>query len=108
MKVGIIRCCKTEDACPGTGDFNAVAQGIGAFAALEPCSVIGFINCGGCPGTKAAERAQTLISKGAQTIALATCITRGTPVKSACPHHELMLKSVRNTVGDTPILEYTH
>ena len=35
MKLGIIRCMQTQDYCPGTGDFKAVAEKTGAFADIE-------------------------------------------------------------------------
>jgi len=46
---------QTEDFCPGTTDFMAVWKKIGAFAEVgEEIEIVGFINCGGCPGKKAA------------------------------------------------------
>ena len=54
MKVGIIRCMQTEDYCPGTADFKMIAEKKGAFEGVtEPIEIVGFINCGGCPGKKA-------------------------------------------------------
>ena len=31
MKIGIIRCMQTEDYCPGTADFKAIANKTGVF-----------------------------------------------------------------------------
>ena len=54
MKVGIIRCMQTEDFCPGTTDFRMIREKKGAFEGVEEdIEIIGFINCGGCPGKKA-------------------------------------------------------
>lgn len=51
MKIGIIRCMQTEDYCPGTADFMAVKNRSGAFSGVtEELEIIGFCNCGGCPG----------------------------------------------------------
>ena len=51
MKVGIIRCMQTEDFCPGTTDFRMIREKKGAFEGVEEdIEIIGFINCGGCPG----------------------------------------------------------
>ena len=51
MKIGIIRCMQTEDYCPGTADFKAIANKTGVFSRIEgDIEIIGFINCGGCPG----------------------------------------------------------
>ena len=61
MKIGIIRCRMTEDYCPGTSDFKAIRERSGVFAdvpADEPIELVGFNNCGGCPGKKAAGEAR--------------------------------------------------
>ena len=76
MKVGIIRCMQTEDYCPGTTDFKMVREHKGAFESQEDIEIIGFINCGGCPGKKSLLRARKLIERGADTIAFASCITK--------------------------------
>lgn len=66
MKVGIIRCMQTEDYCPGTADFAAIRKRTGAFAGIEEeIKILGFINCGGCPGKKAALRVRELLKRGA-------------------------------------------
>ncbi len=86
MKVGIIRCMQTEDYCPGTADFAAIRKRTGAFAGIEEeIEILGFINCGGCPGKKAALRVRELLKRGADTIAFASCIQKGTPIDYACP-----------------------
>ena len=62
MKVGIIRCMQTEDYCPGTTDFKFIKEKKGAFEGVEEdIEIIGFINCGGCPGKKAVLRARDLV-----------------------------------------------
>ena len=69
MKLGIIRCMQTEDYCPGTSDFKAIRKKSGAFADVEgDINLIGFTNCGGCPGKKAALRARELVNRGVDTI----------------------------------------
>ena len=85
MKVGIIRCLQTEEYCPGTADFRAVRERTGAFAGEEQVEIVGFINCGGCPGKKAVLRARELVKRGADTIAFASCIQKGTPIGYPCP-----------------------
>ena len=52
MKVGIIRCMQTEDYCPGSTCFQMIREQKGAFAGQEDIEIVGFINCGGCPGKK--------------------------------------------------------
>ncbi|MCC2254994.1 CGGC domain-containing protein [Ruminococcus sp. CLA-AA-H200] len=112
MKLGIIRCMQTEDYCPGTGDFRAVSERRGAFASVNPeeeIEIIGFINCGGCPGKKAVLRARELKKRGADTIAFASCIQKGTPIGYACPFARKMKEIVQIEVGDSiRILDYTH
>ena len=64
MKVGIIRCMQTEDFCPGTADFRALRERTGAFAGAEEIEIVGFANCGGCPGKKAVLRAREFVRRG--------------------------------------------
>ena len=57
MKLGIIRCMQTEDYCPGSRDFRTIRERKGAFMGEDDIQLVGFINCGGCPGKKAVLRA---------------------------------------------------
>ena len=69
---------QTEDFCPGTGDFKAIRNKTGVFADVaEEIELVGFTNCGGCPGKKAVLRARELVKRGADTIAFASCIQKG-------------------------------
>jgi predicted metal-binding protein len=53
---------QTEDYCPGTSDFKAVLNRTGVFEGVEDeIEIIGFINCGGCPGKKSILRARELV-----------------------------------------------
>lgn len=110
MKLGIIRCMQTEDYCPGTGDFRAVREHRGIFADIEEeIEVVGFISCGGCPGKKAVLRARELKKRGADAIAFASCIQKGTPIGYPCPFAKKMREIVEIETGDTVrILDYTH
>ena len=110
MKLAIIRCMQTEDYCPGTSDFKAIRKKSGAFADVEgDINLIGFINCGGCPGKKAALRARELVNLGADTIAFASCINKGTPIGYPCPFAGKMKALVEKEAGDSvKILDYTH
>lgn len=110
MKVGLIRCMQTEDMCPGSTDFKVMKEKKLAFEGVEgEIEVIGFISCGGCPGKKAATRAAEMVKRGADTIVLASCITRGNPIGFACPHAEQMKAAIKKKVGETiRIIDYTH
>ena len=84
MKLGIIRCMQTEDYCPGTTDFKAIREKTGAFEGTEEeIELIGFTNCGGCPGKKVPLRIRELLRRGADTIAFASVFKKGRP--SATP-----------------------
>ncbi len=110
MKVGVIRCMQTEDFCPGTGDFRAIQNRTGMFQDVkEEIEIIGFINCGGCPAKKAVLRARELVRRGADTIAFASCIQKGTPIGYPCPFAAKMKQVIENDLGDrVKILDYTH
>ena len=110
MKVGIIRCMQTEDFCPGTADFRVIREKSGAFSGIpDEIEIVGFINCGGCPGKKAVLRARELIRRGADTIAFASCIQKGTPIGYSCPFAQKMKEIIRNDLGEEiQLLDYTH
>ena len=109
MKLGIIRCMQTEDYCPGTADFCAVAQRAGAFrrsAKKQNLSVLRI--AAGCLGKKAVLRVRELVRRGADTIALASCISKGTPVGYPCPFAEKMKELIVREAPNIRIIEYTH
>lgn len=109
MKVGIIRCQQTEDICPGTTDFKIAKAGKGAFESIGESEIIGFVSCGGCPGKRAVSRVKNMVERGAEVIAFASCIRKGTPIGFPCPHAEQMREAIVKAVGDTIIiLDYTH
>jgi predicted metal-binding protein len=110
MKVGLIRCMQTEDMCPATTDFKVMKEKKLAFANVEEeIEVTGVNTCGGCPGKKAVTRAAEMIKRGADTIVLASCITRGNPIGFACPHSEQMKQAISQKIGNTVrLIDYTH
>lgn len=110
MKLGIIRCMQTEDYCPGTTDFKAIKEKAGIFKDVnEEIEIIGFINCGGCPAKKSVLRARELVKRGADTIAFASCIQKGTPLGYPCPFAKKMKDLIiKDLEGKIKILDYTH
>ena len=110
MKLGIIRCMQTEDFCPGTTDFKVIREKRGAFENIEEeIEIIGFINCGGCPAKKSDLRARELVKRGAETIAFASCIQKGTPIAYPCPFAKKMKDLIQNDLKDSiKVLDYTH
>ena len=86
MKIGLIRCMQTEEMCPATRCLDAMRRNKDAFAGVEgDLELVGVTTCGGCPGKKAGLRAAMMLRRGAEAIALASCITKGTPIDYACP-----------------------
>jgi len=110
MKVGVIRCMQTEDMCPGTTCFKVMETKKLAFEGVdEKIEIIGFNSCGGCPGKKAVTRAAEMVKRGADTIVLASCITKGSPIGFPCPHAEQMKAAIKQKVGESiRIIDYTH
>ncbi|WP_069988549.1 CGGC domain-containing protein [Massilioclostridium coli] len=110
MKLGIIRCMQTEDFCPGTADFQAIREKTGVFSQVtEEIILIGFINCGGCPAKKSVLRARELIRRGADTIAFASCIQKGTPIGYPCPFAKKMKDLIISDLPDNiRFLDNTH
>lgn len=109
MKVGIIRCMQTEDYCVASRDMVTIREKKDAFDVDEEVVLTGIVTCGGCPGKKAVLRARLLVAQGADTIAFASCIGKGTPIGYPCSFAKRMMDLVRNDLGDDiRILEYTH
>jgi len=110
MKVGLIRCMKTEDICVATRDFMVIRNKKGAFKGIKgEIEVIGVTNCGGCPGDKVVTRAQKMVKGGADAIALTSCITKGRPIGSVCPYVEKMKEAIENKLSNTiKLIDYTH
>jgi predicted metal-binding protein len=109
MKIGVIRCQQTEDICPGDTDFAFARNGKGAFEDTGPAEIVGFVSCGGCPGKRAIGRAKLMVSRGAEAIAVASCISRGNPIGFACANLDAILDGIRRKLGpDIPIVEWTH
>lgn len=110
MKVGLIRCSQTEDMCPGTMDFKVIREKKCAFESIEgEIIIIGTVSCGGCPGKKAVSRAEEMVIRGADTIVLASCITKGTPTGFPCPHARQIKEVIEKKLGDkVKIIDYTH
>ena len=110
MKVGLIRCMQTEDMCPASTDFKIMKEKKGAFEGVEgDIEVIGVNTCGGCPGKRAVMRVQEIVKRGADTIVLASCITKGNPIGFACPHANQMKEAIQKKLGDAiKIIDYTH
>lgn len=108
-RVGIIRCQQTEDMCPGTICFKVAKEGKLAFNEIGQTEIVGFVTCGGCPGKKAVARAKMLVDRGAEVIAFASCIFKGTPIDYPCQNAQQMKDSITKKIDkNVVILDYTH
>lgn len=101
---------QAEDMCPGTTDFKVMREKKAAFEGIkEEIEVIGFVTCGGCPGKKAVSRAAEMVRRGADTIVLCSCMTRGNPIGYPCPHAQAIREALIKKLGDgIRLIEYTH
>jgi predicted metal-binding protein len=96
--------------CSGTTDFKVMREKKCAFEGVDgEIEVIGFTTCGGCPGKRAVTRAAEMVKRGADTIVLCSCITRGNPIGFACPHVQAMKDAIAKKLGESvSIIDYTH
>ncbi len=110
MKAGLIRCMQTEDMCPAVVCLASMQEKKFAFEHTEgDIKIVGVTTCGGCPGKKAVTRAAEMVRRGADTIVLASCITKGSPIGFACPHRREMKAAIINKLGSSiAIKDYTH
>lgn len=50
-----------------------------------------------------------MVERGADTIVLASCITKGTPIGFPCPHREQIRLAIEKRLGSgIKIINYTH
>ena len=110
MKIGLIRCLQTEDICSATTCLKVMKDKKLAFEDVtEEIELVGINSCGGCPGKKAVARASEMVKRGADTIVLASCIFKGSPIGFPCPHSEKMKEAIIKRIGDKiRIIDYTH
>lgn len=110
MKIGLIRCAQTEEFCPASRCLQYMRDKKDAFADVEEDVIcVGVNTCGGCPGKKAGQRAANMLKRGAEAIAIASCISKGTPIDFPCPFAKKLRDTVRAAVGENVrIFTYTH
>jgi predicted metal-binding protein len=105
-KIGIIICGRYQ-TCGGGKCFRALRERAGAFAAYaggEAVEVVGFANCGGCPGGNIENVPAEMKKNGAQAIHLATCFVVGYP---PC-RDTRKFKEFIETAFDLPVVIGTH
>jgi predicted metal-binding protein len=83
-KIGIIICSRYQ-SCGGGKCFRALRERTGAFSGYSPnekVEIVGYSNCGGCPGGNIEYVPEEMIKNGAEVIHLATGLVVGYP---PCP-----------------------
>ena len=83
-KIGIIICARYQ-SCGGGKCLRALRERAGAFSIYSPeeeVELVGYSNCGGCPGGNIEYVPAEMIKNGADTIHLATGLVVGYP---PCP-----------------------
>mgnify|MGYP000915556469 CR=1 FL=1 len=83
-KVGIIICGRYQ-SCGGGKCLSALRERAGAFSIYPPeeeVELVGYSNCGGCPGGNIEYVPEEMIKNGAEAIHLATGLVVGYP---PCP-----------------------
>ena len=110
MKAGLIRCMQTEDMCPASTCLTVIKNKNSAFEGItENIELIGINTCGGCPGKKAVTRSAEMVKRGADTIVLASCISKGNPVAFPCPHADQMKAAIQKKLCESiRIIDYSH
>ena len=105
-KIGIIICGRYQ-GCGGGKCFRALRERVGAFAAYpkdEVVEIVGFGNCGGCPGGNIEIVPAEMKKNGAEVIHLATGLVVGYP---PCPSIR-KFKEFIETVHGLPVVIGTH
>lgn len=84
IKIGIIICGRYQN-CGGGKCLRALRERVGAFSIYSPedqVELVGYSNCGGCPGGNIEYVPEEMIKNGAEVIHLATGLVVGYP---PCP-----------------------
>jgi len=107
-KIGIIICAR-YGSCGGGKCLRAMKEHAGGFSVYSPeedLELVGYTNCGGCPGGNIEYVPQEMIKNGAEVIHLATGMVVGYP---PCPYisdFQQFIESrygIRVVVGTHPI-----
>lgn len=92
MKIGIIICNRYHN-CGGGKCLRAFHAREGAFARYkgQDVELVGYANCGGCPGGNVEYVPAEMKKNGAEVIHLATCMLVGYP---PCSHIEAFTRFI--------------
>jgi predicted metal-binding protein len=106
MKVGIIICARYI-TCGGGKCLRSLKERAGGFARYakeEELELVGFSNCGGCPGGNIEYVPAEMIKNGAEVIHFATGMVVGYP---PCPYINQFKEFVENHYN-IPVVVGTH
>lgn len=105
VRVGIIT-CERYHTCAGGKCLRAVRAREGAFAAYkgQEVELVGYTNCGGCPGGNIEYAPEEMKKNGAEVIHLATGFLVGYP---PCPHIDYFRRFIQEQYG-IPVVVGTH
>ncbi|NCC81995.1 MAG: CGGC domain-containing protein [Clostridia bacterium] len=105
-KIGIIICARYQ-SCGGGKCFRAIEERVGGFSVYpkdEKVQVVGYSNCGGCPGGNVEYVPEEMIKNGAQAIHLATGLVVGYP---PCPRIKAFKEFIESRYK-IPVVVGTH
>jgi predicted metal-binding protein len=108
MKIGIIICDRYK-SCAGGKCFRALQNREGAFDIYkkdENVEIVGYTNCGGCPGGNIEYSPEEMINNGAEVIHLATGFVVGYPPCPYISHFKNFIEDkykVKVIIGTHPI-----
>ena len=105
-KIGIIICARYIN-CGGGKCLKALKERVGGFAKYpknEELELVGYTNCGGCPGGNIEYVPAEMIKNGAEVIHLATGLVVGYP---SCPRIK-QFKEFIESYYKIPVVLGTH
>lgn len=105
-KIGIIICARYIN-CGGGKCLKALKERVGGFAKYpknEELELVGYTNCGGCPGGNIEYVPAEMIKNGAEVIHLATGLVVGYP---SCPRIKQFKEFIENYYK-IPVVLGTH
>ncbi|MBN1151119.1 CGGC domain-containing protein [candidate division WOR-3 bacterium] len=105
-KIGIIICARYIN-CGGGKCLRAMREKVGGFACYpeeEELQLVGYANCGGCPGGNIEYVPEEMVKNGAEVIHLATGLVVGYP---PCPSMNFF-KEFIETKFKIPVVIGTH
>ena len=105
-KIGIIICARYQD-CGGGKCFRALRERHGGFSLYGPdeeVEIVGYANCGGCPGGNIEHVPAEFLKNGCDVVHLATGLVVGYP---PCPSIAQFKQFIESHYG-LPVVVGTH